>query len=263
MSIDELGRAAAAEARRAAANGVNAMSMLEELRRRSRLRTMGAIGLAVAVCAAVVFSVLLARSAKPSAVGPAHTGPTSPSTPSTTSPPMRVGLPLPVTIHAPANFREHTNQFGTSCVEAYRKDVNGTGVTVMENARPERYDNSGSRDPSAGVDAESMAQWLSSRPFLTHTSVKQVYIDGIGSGWRVTGDLKSGARLPAEKSGTGPVAPTFADDGCTAGYGRELYGSYTLYDRGPGVTVIWSWTNEKNHALIAGNHAFIDGLRFG
>lgn len=263
MSIDELGRAAAAETRRAAANGVNVRSMLDELHRRSRLRTMGAIGLAVAVCAAVVVGVLLAQPGKSSSTLPGNTGQRSPQTTLSSSAPAIVELPLPVTIHAPANFLEHTNQFGTSCVEAYRNDVNGTGVTVMENARPERYDSSGSRDPAAGRDAASMAQWLSSRPFLTHTSVKQVYVDGIAGGWRVTGDLKSGARLPLEKSHSGRVAPTFADDGCTAGFGRELYGSYTLYDRGPGVTVIWSWTIEKNHALIDGNQAFIDGLRFG
>jgi hypothetical protein len=278
MSIDELGRAAAAEARRAT-NGVNAMTMLEELQQRSRTRTIGTIGVVVAVCAAIVTSILLARSGKPSSAPAA--GKTNGATSSTTStsgpgceanvPPVqclsdrrvRVSAPVRATIHAPANFVWNARKSGRSCFESYRNDVNGTGVTVMENAVPVRDDSSWARDGSAGTTAASMAEWLSARPFLTHTSVKRVLVDGIAGGWRVSGELKSGAKLPADKSGTA-VGPTFLDTACTAGFAPNLFGNYTLFDLpGAGVTVIWSWTIESDHAIIADNQTFIDGLRFG
>jgi len=266
MSIDELGRAAAAEARRAAASGVNAMTMLNEFHRRRRIRTAGAIGLAVAVCAAIAVGVVLAQPGKSSSTLPGHTEPTLPDTSSSSGTPLVpvvVRLPVPVTIHAPANFVQYANQFGTSCAESYREDVNGTGVTIMEKAMPVRDDGSWSRDASAGTTAASMAQWLSARPFLTHTSVKQVYVDGIAGGWRVSGELKASAKLLADKEGVS-VAPTFADDFCKAGFAPNLYGSYTLYDLPhAGVTVIWSWTTQPDHGLVDDDQPFVDGLRFG
>lgn len=62
----------------------------------------------------------------------------------------------------------------------------------------------------------------------------------------------------------GRVAPTFAGQGaCRTGYGPNLFGGYTPVDApGAGVTVIWSWTIENNHTLIAGNQGFTDGLSF-
>ena len=77
--------------------------------------------------------------------------------------------------------------------------------------------------------------------------------------------LKPGAKLPADKAPVGFVAPTFAGPGdCHAGHGAHLFGTYTLVAvPGAGVTVVWSWTIEKNHAVIAGNQSLIDGLSFG
>jgi hypothetical protein len=275
MSIDELGRAAAEESLRAAAHRVNAVAMLDELHRRHRMRIAATIAVIAAVCVAAVAGVLLARSGKPNAAPPANNKPHPLSTLAPGcrgGPPVQcrsgrrvlVSLPVPVTIHAPANFNQDARLCGTSGLETYRSDSSGTGVTVIENAVPVRYDRSWHRDRSAGTSLSSMTHWLSSRPFLTHTSVKQVTVDGF-AGRQVSGELKVSAELPAPKAPVGFVAPTFAGQGyCDAGYSPGLYGSYTLVDvPGAGVTVIWSWTVESNHALIAGNQALIDGLTFG
>lgn len=274
MSIDERARAAAARSRRAAAHRVNAAAMLDELHRRNRMRTVTTIGVVVAVCVAAVAGVLLARSGKPNAAPPAHTKlhPSSTFEPGCRGgPPVQcrngrrvlVSLPVPVTIHAPTNFDQDAKLCGRSSLESYRSDVNDTGVTVMENAVPVRYDSSWKRDPSAGTTVTSMTQWLSSRPFLTDTSVKQVTVDGLAAR-QVAGELKRGARLPAE-SNNNPIVPTFAGHGdCHAGYRSDLFGNYTLVAvPGAGVTVIWSWTTDTNHTLIAGNQDFINRLSFG
>jgi hypothetical protein len=171
-----------------------------------------------------------------------------------------------VTIHAPANFDQDANLCGGSGLEAYRNDVNGTGVTVIEHAVPVRYDKSWKRDRAAGTSVSSIAQWLASRPFLTHTSIKKVTVDGL-AGQQVSGQLKPGADLPADGASLGVdfVAPTFAGEGgCHAGYHRNLFGNYTLMTvPGAGITVIWSWTIQNDHTLIAANQAFIDALSFG
>jgi hypothetical protein len=276
MSLDELARAAAAEARRAAANQVDVEIMLDDLRHRSRRRTAAAtLAVIAAACVAIAVGVLLAGSSKPTSAPPANHHPHEASTfpPGCRGgPPIQcrsgrrilVSLPVPVTIHAPANFDQDANLCGSSGLVAYRNDANDTGVTVIENAVPVRYDSSWNRDPSAGTSRASMTHWLSARPFLRHVSVKSVTVDGL-AGWQVSGQLKPGASLPAVYPSVGRVAPTFAGTGdCHAGYGPDLFGTYTLVDvPGAGVTVIWSWTIDKNHALIAANQALIDGLSFG
>jgi len=270
MNVDELGRAAAAEARRAAADGVDSVRMLDQLHRRSRNRTAGAIAAAAAILVAIVVSAVVLHDKPSTRVAGRPTLVTSPPAQGCGGPLVHcpnpgtfvVSLPAPLTVRTPANFEQGVKPCGTAGVEAFRNDSDGTGVTVIERAVPVRYDRSWSRDPAAGTTAASMAQWLAARPFLIRTSVKPVTLDGI-SGWQVSADLKPGARVPAPK-GFGPVAPTFAIEGCTAGYRSNLSGNYTLLDvPGGGVTVIWSWTIEPNHSLIAGNQAFIAALRFG
>ena len=143
----------------------------------------------------------------------------------------------------------------------YRGDVETTGVSVAENATPVRDDYSWARDQSAGTSAKSVATWLSKRPFLQHTAVVPTQVGGLPA-WRVSGQLKPGARLLAHKNDA-PVAPTFIDDGGQMAYSPSLIGEYTLVDvPGAGLTVIWSWSLDHGPKALAGNQAFIDRLAF-
>ena len=174
----------------------------------------------------------------------------------------RVALPAPVIITLPANFQGAFALLGSGVLEDYRTDIDSTGVTVMENAIPVKYDASWSRDPAAGSSAASMARWLSQRPFLVHATLTQTTVGGRIS-WRVTANLKPGAQLPAIH-GTGPVAPTFTGGPAREGYNNTLLGEYTLLDvPGGGVTVIWSWNDSHNGQALAGNQTYVDDLSFG
>jgi hypothetical protein len=279
MSIDERGRAAAAELRRATAGGTDPASMLKALHRRRRNRTVGSVAVAVAACVAVAIGLLVAHgqtSNRGSQPATQHSTHQRHSTHQTTPPGKRCGayvtclggrrfvvnLRVPVTLTLPTNFNRKMNVAGPHNLEAYISHPFGTGVSVEENAVPVKYDGSWTRDPAAGNTAESVAHWLSTRPFLTDTTLNRVSVGNL-SGWRVTGDLKRGAVLPATKH-IGWVAPTFADeDGGTAGYRPGLTGAYTLVDvPGAGVTVIWSWS-ANGKSPIPDDHQFIDGLSFG
>jgi len=274
MSIDDLGRAAATDVRRKATQEIDPTKMLKQLRRKQRNRSVATAVAVVGVVAAG--TILVANGALP---GHHQSGNTAsrPSPSPTISGPCHnalvtclggnkylVALTVPVTVTLPANFQGAFAQSGNASgvFEDYRTDNANAGITVMENATPVKYDASWSQDPTAGNTAASIATWLSKRPFLSHTSLTRTNVGGRAA-WRVSSDLKPGAALPAEKNGTGPVAPTFTDTPYnTAGYRPGLTGQYTLLDvPGAGVTVIWSWSN-SSQGLIS-NQAYIDGLSFG
>ena len=272
MSIDERGRAAAAEIRRASASGVDPTTILTALHRRRRHRTVGTLVAAVAACLAIVAALLVAHNQ----VTKRGSEPATPPTTHRTTPPGRqcgalvtclggrryvIDLRVPVTTTLPANFKRDFHAAGPHLLEAYRKHFNATGVSVMEDATPVKYDGSWTRDPEAGRTAASVAHWLATRPFLTNTTVNRVRVGRL-AGWQVKGDLKPDAALPASKI-IGSVAPTFAADDGTDGYRPGLTGDYTLVDvPGAGVTVIWSWSF-NGESTLRGNQAFIDGLSFG
>ncbi len=272
MTIDELGRAAAAEARRNAATAVDTGAMLRQLHRMRRRRTAGSIIGALAVAAAVLVSgVAISHDTR----ADSRNKPASPHPPSSTGicadPDVRclgadrfrfVDLPVPITLTLPVNFdRDFTVR--TDGIEGYRSDIDTTGVSVGEHATPAEYGpRSWTQDPAAGRSAASMARWLSSRPFLIHTTLTRTAVDGLPA-WHVSGDLKPGAALPAPKAG-GDVAPTFGRSyKANFGYRADLTGQYTLLDvPGAGVIVIWSWTLNHGDRVLAANQAFIDGLSF-
>ena len=272
MSIDERGRAAAAELRRVTAGVADPASMLKALHRRRRSRTIGAAVVAVVACVAVAIAVLVARTQ----TGNRGFQPATQHTTHRTTPPGKrcgayvtclggrrfvVNLRVPVTLTLPTDFNRRLNVSGPHNVEAYLSHPFGTGVSVMEGAVPVKYDGSWTRDPQAGRTATSVAHWLSARPFLTNTAVNRVSVGKL-AGWRVTGDLKRGAALPATKH-IGWVAPTFATDDSTMGYRPGLIGAYTLVDvPGAGVTVIWSWS-ANGKSPVPDDRRFVDGLSFG
>ena len=173
-----------------------------------------------------------------------------------------VGLPTPMRLRFPDNFQTWTKQFGPHTVEAYRDDVDGTGVTVMEGATPVGNDRSATPDPKGGGNASEMAIWLSNRPFLEHTKVERVSLGGLVA-WRVTADFRPGSTLGFYRSAP-PRAPVFANEFASVGFSDDLKGECTLVDTpGSGVTVVWSWTYGQPKSAILANRPFVAGLSFG
>jgi hypothetical protein len=270
MTIDSLGRASALAARRKATQEVDPTMMLEKLHHTHRTRTV--IMTVAGAAAAVVGIVLVVHGvSSPSA----SQAPVAPSTSWPSESPCSAtvqclggnryrvtDMPVPVTVRLPGNFQGVFKRLGAATLEDYRADVETTGVTVFENAVPVKNDASWTRDPAAGATAQSMATWLSRRPFLTHATMTQTTIGG-RTAWLVTGDLKDGAPLLAVKDGNA-AAPTFADSPATAAYSPTLTGEYTLVDvPGAGVTVIWSWAPAQIKGNLTESLAYANGLSFG
>jgi hypothetical protein len=280
MSIDDLAREAATDARRTTAAKVVPDEMLLALHHTDRQRRRLATGAAIATVAVLVaiagITFVGGRTDK------AQAPPTTRRTPTTAtghgpcadpaitclgSHRYRIALRVPVTVTVPHNFQTSFNINSRRELETYRSDLGntggGVGVSIVERAVPVRYDSSWTRDPSAGTTAHSMAVWLRGRPFLRNAALTRTTVGGRPA-WRVSGQLRPGADLPAAKGGVGNVAPTFKGRSGTEGYNRSLTGDYTLVQLPhAGVTVIWSWAFEHSRARLAGNQAYIDGLSFG
>ena len=273
MTIDELAHAAATDARRHAVRDVDPSTALRQLHRARRRRSVGTAlsVVVVGVLAVAGGGAVVAHQRTRAAVVPPLASPTPTVDPQCTAPRItclgpglyRVALPVPVTIAVPPSFAGETVFLGDDAMEDYRNDVvDPAGVTVFENAVPVRYDETWNRDQAAGTTAQSMATWLSKRPFLVRTSITPTSVGGRPA-WRVAGELKPGAGLPATKSNDS-VAPTFTGTRWNAAYSPRLTGSYTLVDvPGAGVVVIWSWTTDTDPQALMGNQDFIDGLTFG
>jgi hypothetical protein len=269
MTIDELGKSAAAEARSRAARHVDPGPLLARLERTRRARDRSTIAVALAVVAVIALLTtgdLLFNDHPKRPVDPA-----SPSTPTDslcrdpritcpTDGRFRVRLPAPLTLSLPPNFERDIRLIGRNTVETYRR-TNTAGVTVMERARPVRNDGSWSRDPAAGRTAHSMALWLTHRPFLTHVVLHKTSVGRL-TAWRVTASLRTSAHLRA-LGGVGKIAPTFAGDAGREGYAPTLTGEYLLLDTPAGaVTTIWSWTRSPDSNDLDTNHTYIQTLNF-
>jgi hypothetical protein len=269
VTIDDLGRSAATAARHKAAQEVEPAMMLRQLHRTHRTRNMLAVGSAVAVAA--LAAVLVVRGVLPSggATSPGGTVPTG--APTATCPDgvtclggdrYRVDLPVPLTIAVPTNFQGAFNRIGTDAVEDYRSDVDGSGITIMENAQGMLDDRTGRPDPSAGTTATSMATWFTKRPFLVRPTMQATTVNGRHA-WLVTGGVKAGVPLLVTKAGA-LAAPVFRDSIATTAVGPYLHGFYVLVDTpGAGVTVIWVWTTGPVADVNLDSTNYLDGLTFG
>jgi hypothetical protein len=258
VNIDELARSAATAARSIAADSIDSTAMLARLHRTRRNRSVASIVTIVVIAVAAAIGALVARTSGGDNSAPAVSAHTRPCARAACH---HVVLTVPVTFTLPRNFQPGFEQQSLDGVEVYRADVETTGVSVAENAIPVRDDYSWARDPAAGTTAKSVAIWLSKRPFLQHTAVIATQVGGLPA-WRVSGQLKPGARLRAHKNYE-PVAPTFIDGAAQMAYSPSLLGEYTLVDvPGAGITVIWSWSLNHGQKALAGNQAFIDTLAF-
>lgn len=276
MSIDELAREAAAEARRRAVQRVDTGRMLVDLHRTRRSRSVAsAASLLGLVVALLIGGGLLARQYDTTAPVTSGGRPTPTSAVPSQSPGcgdavvtclgdgrFRVALAAPVVVSVPQNFTTDFSVPDMAWMEIYRKDFPTVGVTILENPVPVRDDDSWTRDVSAGTTARSEATWLANRPFLTHTELTRTVVGG-RTAWRVSGVLKPGAKLLAWKE-SHAAAPTFALSTSTTGYWPGLVSEYTFVDvPNSGVTVIWSWAVNEHTRVLKDNQPLIDGLQFG
>jgi hypothetical protein len=278
MSIDELAREAAAEARRQAVQRVDAGSMLEQLHRTRRTRAVASAASVIGLVAVLLLGGgLLARQYDTSGSDVTPNGRPTPSASVTAAPSdsctdevvtclgdrrYRIALASPVTMTVPRNFGTDFSVPDMTWMEVYRNDLSTVGITIFENPAPVRDDDSWTRDPSAGSTARSQAIWLANRPFLAHTHLTRTVVDG-RTAWRVSGALRPGAALHAWKE-SHSTAPTFALSTSTAGYWPGLASEYTFVDvPNSGVTVIWSWALHEHSSVLTGNQALINSLTFG
>ena len=250
--------------------GVSVMEQLVELKQRDRSRRRTNVILGASAVAAVIVAggwfvnaQTGASDSVPASDQPSETIAQAPCGSSVTclgNDRYTVALARPVTLTLTPDFDEGLDfSPGSTVLDTYRNDA-GAGVAVLEKAVPAKYDESWSRDPEAGRTAESVARWLSRRPFLEDTTLTQTTLGGLPA-WRVTGKLKPDAALPADKKSIQEVAPTFFNESGQAAYGRDLTGEYTLADvPGAGLTVVWSWTREG--ADLTPNQAVIDSISF-
>jgi hypothetical protein len=253
----------------ASVRGVSAMTRLAELKEQARTRRRAsAVLTAAAVAVVMVAGTWLVATQTGASNAPPPAAPPSVETEQGLcgsgvtclgNDRYRVDLAVPVSLTLTRDFVEELTFYpGDMTLDTYRK-AGDAGVAVLEHAVPVKYDGSWTRDPKAGRTAESVARWLSRRPFLEDTTLTRTTLDGLPA-WHVTGSLKPGARLPAIKAGN--AAPTFRTAGSgQAAYGRSLSGEYTLVDvPGAGLTVVWSWTLSGED--LTPNQAVIDSLSF-
>ena len=271
MSIDDLARTATDQLAHSATRGLDTDDMLSRLHR-SRRRRSAARALAVLLLVVLAGGVVLAQRTQPTV--PANDSHDRPrySAPACQLPTvtclgdrrLRVDLRLPLTFTVPPSFGMNPTVTRTG-VELYRRDDLYTGVAVMQDAVPARFDTSWTRDETAGVTAASMAQWLADRPFLRRTAVTPRTVAG-RTVWRVTGSLRPNAELPGPPpTGHGfRQAPAFVSGDLRLGYTTTLLASATFVDQpGGGVTVIWSWNSAGDPVPLPGNDALIDALLAG
>jgi hypothetical protein len=274
MSIDSVGRAAAADARRKATREVDPTMMLQRLHRTRRTRMVGWAVAAAAVIAAgaivLVNSGVLAGDHSPQPASRPHPTATASACPVNVTclggNRYRMNMQVPMVITLPANFGPLFNTISTQSEETYRTNLDATGVTVFENAVPIKYDNTWTPDQAAGTTAASMAAWLAHRPFFDHTTITTVTVGGRPA-YRITAQFRPGAATPATWTGDPHVAPIFAVPAggfTTAAWTNTTIAAefYLLNLPHNGVTVIWSWSQNGSSQLVA-NRPFIDTLSFG
>jgi hypothetical protein len=268
MSLDELARAAAADLRQSTSRSLDPDDMLQRLHRARSRRTAAALAGLVAVVAVVVLVGGAVAVGDRADAPPAETRHKVVRLPSDVCDRaavtclggrvVRVRLATPLTVRIPDTFQPQV-VVSSRVAEFYRADVFTTGVTVAQSAVPVRYDASWERDVTAGTTAESMAEWLAGRSFLTDTTLTRRSAGG-PTAWEVSGSYRTGAQLSARRGGR-DLAPTFSGSHATMGYSPVLAGTYTLVDQADGgVTVIWSWAFGSGPKILTGNQGMVDEI---
>ena len=277
--IDDIGRTAVDDLRRSVTEDLFPEDMLRRLHETRRRRNFAAAGSAGLVTILLVAVTALGTGLRGDALS---TPPAGPGTP-TASPQdddsalpreaceaaritclgdrrVRVDLPVPVVLEVPESFLGRMQLWGATAVEDYRTDVGTVGVTILERARPVRYDDSWETDRTAGTTARSVARWLADRPFFSGAVTSRITVGGLPS-WRVAPTVRGGARMPVIKGEA--AAPTFAGDEVSIGSSPTLDGEYVVLDvPGAGLTVIWTWSYSRGPAVLAESRSYVDALRF-
>jgi hypothetical protein len=247
VTLDDVARSATEQLRTAVTTGLDESEMLRRMHRARRRRATA--NFAVVAAAAVVViagagAVLLGDEGGNTRVVSTPALTTACDQPRVTclaGRRVRVDLRIPLEVALPTHFQDDITVSGDRSVELYRNDIEHSGITVLEDAVPVRYDASRTRDPSAGTTAASMARWLADRPYLTGARLTRRTVAGRAV-WQVTGTARKDAS-PPDKVGLNEAAVTFDVPGqVRAWVAPVLTGRYTLTDQpGGGVTVVWSW----------------------
>jgi hypothetical protein len=293
MSIDTRGRTAA-EGLRAATPPVDAGTMLRSMHERRRQRSRRVViaaTLAVALAVGVV-SAAVRQSQAPAGPGRRPTpGPSCPAPFPSTRPiaqgqsvagmtclggrSFRRELQVPMTFTLPPTLAvaietgDSDYLFWAGRLRAGALD-HDTGVVVMEQVvaiRPTLTPPEGAAaavvvDTAAGTTAESVARWLSERPFVDGAVVTETTLGGRRA-YRV--DLSRGAANFIRNgqpygwvfaNGTGPQASRL-------GVGPDTHVRCWLLDvPGAGLAMVWSQTN-RSQADLELNQPLVDSIRFG
>jgi hypothetical protein len=175
-------------------------------------------------------------------------------------------MQVPITVTLPDGYVGDFARFGDDTVEDYvdpgRSPSGTSGVTIFENAQAVAYDSTWTRDRSAGTGALSYSEWWLNRPFLVHTSSTPVQIDG-RTGYLLQGSLRPDAALVTTKN-LQPGDPTFQGSVGNAAITEQLRGVYVVVDTPPaGVTVLWFWSKDPQHDLVADATAYVPHVHFG
>jgi hypothetical protein len=287
MRIDERGRQAGASLRTEIGRidvDRNLDALLVSVRRRQYLRTAAA----VAAAAVVVIGGLTVREA----VNRAEVPPTS-NDPSSTEPTGQcqqaflqcgaggrytVRMQTQMTWTLPANFdrslHDSTDAQGTKAlsIESYRSERHTTaGVTVAADVIAARTSPNSFgavvADWAAPTDAHGLATWLSTRPYLIASDVRESTVGGRHA-WtvhvRMRHPRQDGPAVCNLQFYCTPVLSIAGDPGKHfLGSWGSIVSDYTFIDlRGVGTAAIWSWSFSGNKTL-SGNQALIDTIRFG
>ncbi|MFC5175958.1 hypothetical protein [Nocardioides taihuensis] len=276
MSIDDLAREASRDLRDATRLDVG--TAWNELGRVARSRRRARAAGAVVVAALVVAAALGIRLVDPTdsrAVSPAGNPPSSglpaptgrdcQNTQISCGPDRTATIALRVPLHwtVPPGFHFPASGNGPTplTVESYRDD--GTeGVSVVEAAQAATAE-SVARPVLGVTSARSLARWISQRPFLASSPVREERLDGRRA-WVVDVRLRPGAGPgPATCTAGIPCHPVLLAEGDVWGAWRGIESRYTVVDLpGAGTTVVWSW-NLTGHAPGPTADELVGSIGFG
>jgi hypothetical protein len=281
MSVDELGRRAGTEVRRAASTEVPAELMLEALFATDRRRRLSSRLLATCV-ALLVLALGWRILAGQQVARTIPSGPIPSPVPTVTAPAVAQAVSpcdqlqeclghrsyglhfdlVEVTFTLPTGWTSTSH--GHSDLDLYSPDL-GYGVSVTEGISPPLRSTSGA--PGGVLTAESVAHWLAGRPFLVSGPVTRTMFAG-RVGWQVEVRLKAGepAIAHCQHDGSQACVPLqltgqtgFRSQGMW-GEERMRWTFLDLPNAGPAAVSVWSFDNRPDYLTPA--QPLIDTLRF-
>ena len=259
MNVEDLARRAGNDLRQATATDVE--SAWEDLGRALPRRRRARV--AAAACAVVAVLVLVTGTTRwllpeASRVGQPSKAPgVSRTLAPTPQPPgqacdvipchgrrhQTIALPVTMDWTLPKGFQD-PHVLGasepTAGVETFL-NTGEAGLAVLQGVSPAKNQAEPAAVPGIAT-AESFANWIAQRPFLSASPVRTGHVDGL-TAWIVDVEVPPGLPAgPATCAGRFDCYPVLLQGSWVAGAWRNVTGRYTFVDLpGVGVTVLWSW----------------------